>query len=275
MATDSNDVPSPTISKLFCAPDADISFVSSDNILYKLHSVHLKTSSDVLGASKYARSDATQLPERARILQTLFQFIEPPPEERKHRQPSVLGMEEVMFFSLAEAAEKYVIYGAMNTCLTRMPTLISSHPFQVLNHCAKYKYWDMADDAAQKCLDEPNTLNEAVLKLTAPDVLPQWLLYYNAWHKAGREASDIFSKYLDKNSRCHMWPHFYAAYIRQLETHPRMITSVRSDPKNKVPCSIANCTCRSLDSKNESFGPPRWIHEIEMLEKGVRKFGNF
>jgi hypothetical protein len=140
--------------------------------------------------------DAAQLSEPSKTLEVLFQFIEPPPEARNYRQPSVLDMEFSLFFDVAEAAEKYVVYGAMNTFATRMQyarfcplvllsreahfytlsrQLLPHHPLKILNHCAKHGYTSLADQAAEHSLSEP--LHQVAAKLTAPGVLPRWVRF--------------------------------------------------------------------------------------------------
>ncbi|KAF9474357.1 hypothetical protein BDN70DRAFT_866306 [Pholiota conissans] len=169
----------PKTSELFCAADADVSFLSSDNVLFKLHSVHFQTSSGILMPPEDAffGSEAAPLPERAEVLELLFQFIEPPSESQNYRQPSVLSLEKSVFFELAEAAEKYVVYGAMNTCITHMPQMVYLDHFGVLNHALKHGYWEIADNAAKRCLEVATPLEDAVTKLTSPGVLQKWVLY--------------------------------------------------------------------------------------------------
>ena len=59
------------------------------------------------------------LEEPSEILDLLFRFIHPRTESSNFRQPSVMNMEPDTLFVLAEAAEKYQVFGAMNTCITR------------------------------------------------------------------------------------------------------------------------------------------------------------
>jgi len=60
------------------------------------------------------------LEEPSSVLEVLFQFIHPRSESTQFRQPSVSSLEPELFFAVAEAAEKYIVYGAMNIFLTRM-----------------------------------------------------------------------------------------------------------------------------------------------------------
>ena len=60
------------------------------------------------------------LQERAAVLEVLFQFVHPSAEATQYRQPSVIEMDANLYFDVAEAAEKYLVGSAMNTCYMRM-----------------------------------------------------------------------------------------------------------------------------------------------------------
>jgi hypothetical protein len=109
---------------IVCDPTADLTFVSSDHVLFKIHGKYRDVNSNSAGLAiaenMIIRSDTVQLSEPSETLEILFQFIEPPSNSRNYRQPSVIGMEPSLFFAVAEAAEKYIVYSAMNICLTRM-----------------------------------------------------------------------------------------------------------------------------------------------------------
>ncbi|KAF9486096.1 hypothetical protein BDN70DRAFT_770033, partial [Pholiota conissans] len=93
-------------------------------------------------------SEPIRLPEHSDILEILFQFIEPPSESRNFRRPNVVGLESTVFFGVAEAAEKYIVYGAINVCITSMWQIIDEYPLEVLNHCTKHGYPELGDLAA-------------------------------------------------------------------------------------------------------------------------------
>ena len=64
--------------------------------------------------------ETVSLSETSDVLEVLFQFIHPPSEAAGYRQPSVMRMEPNPFFKVAEAAEKYAVFGAMNLYVTWM-----------------------------------------------------------------------------------------------------------------------------------------------------------
>jgi len=131
------------------------------------------------------------LEEPSNVLETLFQFIHPCLEAKQYRQPSVMDLEPELFFAVAEAAEKYIVYGAMNIFLTRMQWLafrfhkwccifiifnsqvVEDRPVEVLNHCDKHGYQDLANTAAYNSLAQP--LGSVIDGLTTPGLLARWV----------------------------------------------------------------------------------------------------
>jgi hypothetical protein len=102
--------------------DADTTFKSSDNVVFKVHSRHLKTASAILSPGPVSMDlrETVPLSETSDVLEILFQLIDPPSEAAGYHQPSVIKMKPNLFFRVAEAAEKYAVFGAMNVCLTWM-----------------------------------------------------------------------------------------------------------------------------------------------------------
>jgi hypothetical protein len=103
--------------------DADLAFVSADGITFRIYSKYLEATSAGLAPPASTIIDpleAILLTEPGTVLEVLFQFIHPRSESKQYHQPSVVDMEVPLFFEVAEAAEKYVVYGAMNTCVTYM-----------------------------------------------------------------------------------------------------------------------------------------------------------
>ena len=94
---------------------ADLIIRSSDGVLFHIYRTHLQSTTGGFPPSEIPTLDEiVELPEPASVLEILIQFVHPA------RQPSVVSLELNSFFALAEAAEKYEVYGAMNTCRTRM-----------------------------------------------------------------------------------------------------------------------------------------------------------
>ncbi|KAF9472795.1 hypothetical protein BDN70DRAFT_886565 [Pholiota conissans] len=175
----------PATSALFCSPTADVEFISSSNTLFKLHSTHL-TPQTSAGLAQLATgcldiSDPVRLTESSEVLEILFQFIEPPSSDPSGIRGAGL-LEEVdptLFFSVAEAAEKYGVSSTVSECHARMKTLLLDYPLEILDHSTLHAHAHLADKAAYQALSTP--LSSAALKLTAPGLLARYVVYYSSW----------------------------------------------------------------------------------------------
>jgi hypothetical protein len=109
---------------LVCDPHANITYRSSDGILFKLHAKHLEaTSARLLSLASRTKSELdNQVPldETSKVLEILFQFVHLPGERSNHQQPSIMNMKPDLFFAIAGAAEKYVVFSAMSIVILHM-----------------------------------------------------------------------------------------------------------------------------------------------------------
>ncbi|KIM42589.1 hypothetical protein M413DRAFT_26623 [Hebeloma cylindrosporum] len=160
----------PRTSPLFCDPDADITFASSDGVLFKIYRKYIEATSAGLAAPPIVETDQqhVSLQEPSEVLEILFRFVHPPTEIEHYRQPNMrFGGQPELLFAVAEAAEKYIVFGAMN------------RPLEILNHSHKHGYEELADRVAPHTIGLP--LAEVAAKLTCPGLLPRWLVYYDHW----------------------------------------------------------------------------------------------
>lgn len=98
-------------------PNADVSFRSVDGVVFRLHRVNLKVASDGFAPDliqSHTIDEYVDLPETAATLELLFLFVYP------KRHPTLEAVEFEVLAPLAEAAEKYQVFAAMNICLVRM-----------------------------------------------------------------------------------------------------------------------------------------------------------
>ena len=97
-------------------------FLSSDGETFKIPLRYLEATAGAFPAAGDAivNEDPISLQETSDILELLFRFICPPTESDNHCQPDVSELDVPTFFKLAEAAEKYQVYGAMNTAMIYM-----------------------------------------------------------------------------------------------------------------------------------------------------------
>ena len=91
--------------------DADITFRSSDDVLFRVHKTNLQACTEGFSPPEASDSgEVVELTETASILEVLFQFIYPMP------QPRLESFSSTEIASLAEAAEKYQVHPAMGAC---------------------------------------------------------------------------------------------------------------------------------------------------------------
>ncbi|KAJ7825330.1 hypothetical protein B0H13DRAFT_2241226 [Mycena leptocephala] len=110
---------SPTVSSRFNVADADVTFKSSDSVVFHVHRKNL---------------EVVPLSEAAVTLELLFQFMYP------QRHPALDTTPFEILEPLAEAAEKYQVFPAMNICHIRLRDMVHEHPVEVAVYAAKHGY---------------------------------------------------------------------------------------------------------------------------------------
>jgi hypothetical protein len=162
------------------AKDADVVFKSSDAVLFHLHRKNLEVCTGGLPPGGFSTDGAVvDLAENSEVLEILFTFAYP------SRRPSLVGVEFSILAGVAEAAEKYEVYIAMDMCYNRMVwggistsnqlreppnrnytfrEQSREHPLEVLNYSTRHGYLGLADNTSPltigfthgkigKCLD--------------------------------------------------------------------------------------------------------------------------
>jgi hypothetical protein len=92
-------------------------FTSSDDVLFNLHRRNLEIATGAFPPAGFTTADRDVVPltEPSAVLELLFQFVYP----RQH--PDIYRIKPFeLFAALAEAAEKYQVYSAINVCQMRM-----------------------------------------------------------------------------------------------------------------------------------------------------------
>ncbi|KAG6818516.1 hypothetical protein H0H93_004357 [Arthromyces matolae] len=111
-----SDDTQPSISKkeseIFNAPDADLTIESCDNVIFRVHRKYLEAAAGAFPPSEIEarEEEIVSLTEDSETLTILFQFIYP----RRNPEIDVLSFEPL--YRLAEAAEKYEVFSAMDVC---------------------------------------------------------------------------------------------------------------------------------------------------------------
>lgn len=103
-------------------PTGDLTFRSSDDVVFKVHRKNLAAHSAAFAAAgetthpEKANEEEIRLqdPETAAVLDLLFQYMYPQP------QPDLQHVNFRVFVALAETVEKYEVYSALPAVRTRM-----------------------------------------------------------------------------------------------------------------------------------------------------------
>ena len=104
------------------ASDSDITIRSSDGVLFKVHRTNLARHSDGFPAEDMvipSKDEVVDLTETSETLELLFQYTYP-----SQAKPPVASLPTSEFYSLAEAAEKYGVSSAIDTCMVHLRFVI-------------------------------------------------------------------------------------------------------------------------------------------------------
>ncbi|KII94582.1 hypothetical protein PLICRDRAFT_184566 [Plicaturopsis crispa FD-325 SS-3] len=185
--------PETRVSELFDLPGSDVTLRSSDNVLFRVHKINLEMHSEAFAGAAalppvaaddmLADADAptVSLPETGAVLELLLQYMYLRP------QP-VLDSLSIGFWSvaaLAEAAEKYQVYAAMQPCKVQIRSHLSSlwvagskAPFEILLYAIKHHHHDLVDEAAALAITTPLSKIQAALPA---QWFSAWIYYQEAW----------------------------------------------------------------------------------------------
>ncbi|KAH9915336.1 uncharacterized protein B0H18DRAFT_99587 [Fomitopsis serialis] len=133
----------PRCSERFNAPDADVTISSKDDVLFKVHRKNLEFHSDSFpGSDVPVDNEIVALTETASTLELLFQFM------YRQRLPDLSKVGTKELATVAEAAEKYCVYSAMEICKVYMQAAIPKMPLAVMGYAMRHGYKSLCDEAA-------------------------------------------------------------------------------------------------------------------------------
>ncbi|KAJ7500595.1 hypothetical protein B0H11DRAFT_1995813 [Mycena galericulata] len=170
-------------SELFNAPDADVVFQSSDDVLFSVHRVNLQTHAEGFPPAEIAtEGEICPLPESSA---TLEEFIYP------RRHPSLDNSRFEAVAALAEAAEKYQVYSAMNICHLRMKEFLPAHAAEILTYAAKHDYPTVVAEVAPILIDMSLV---DIVQILPPHILLPWIKYREEWEKVVKQVTPSLQK---------------------------------------------------------------------------------
>ncbi|RDB27139.1 hypothetical protein Hypma_004596 [Hypsizygus marmoreus] len=161
-------------SSLFSSEDGDVTFRSSDRILFNIHRKNLETNTAGFPPGEFSTKDEiVDLTEDSTTLELLFQFVYP------KRHPDLDSIPFIHLARVAEAAEKYEVFPAVNICKIRMRGVLPRHPLEIACYADRHGYRDIIKEVEQPLLDIP--LEETVEGLT-PSMVVGFVQFYQSWN---------------------------------------------------------------------------------------------
>ncbi|KAL0947734.1 hypothetical protein HGRIS_013817 [Hohenbuehelia grisea] len=222
------------VSERFCAPDADLVIRSSDGVLLRVHRKNLSSFSEVFSSAAQASTATTStqapsfqnavvdLPEDECTLDLLFQYM------YRQRHPNLQGLRFQTLEKLAEAAEKYEVFAAMDPCSIHMILIavisqlrVGRHPLEVFLYAMKHDYPDLADRAAPLLL----AFSKKIQKETPTHVRLRWLLYMEAWNNILRTELPALLKC--NSCPCAGWDRAQLRTYKKFNFEPRLLADLR------------------------------------------------
>ncbi|KAF8986311.1 hypothetical protein BDQ17DRAFT_1289695 [Cyathus striatus] len=252
--------PAPSQSGRFNAVDADVVFRSSDNVLFSIHRKNLETHTGAFPPAEFTadEKEVVTLQESSETLDLLFQFIYP------QRHPSLSDSAFEVLDHLAEAAEKYEVFSAMNICHIRMLKFLEAnqHAEHIMGYAAKHGYKEVVDVAAPLVI---SMSIGSVIQILPPHLHLSWVLYREQW-------KDILHTALMKlgANNSHKCGYGNCEILRKLmySLDLRALTIPMKELVKKV-YDEYNCGYCSADKFNQ------WVMEIDEMKKTVDPFSNF
>ncbi|KAG6887489.1 hypothetical protein C0995_014906 [Termitomyces sp. Mi166 len=214
MLSNQHHNPTRETSKQFNAPDADIVFCSSDNILFRIHSRNLDVTTGGFPPTDFPHgaNEYINLTEDSSTLELMFHFVYP------RSQPHLEKITFEALARLAEAVEKYQVYAAMRLCNIYMEKTLPDHALDVLKYSLRHGYPDLVDQAAPFVT---LTNISAEWNSVPPDLLYAWLRYYDSWNSTIRKASHT----APPGHKCPNW----LEYQRKIFSALGELTGIKND----------------------------------------------
>ncbi|KAF9457805.1 hypothetical protein BDZ94DRAFT_1118483, partial [Collybia nuda] len=130
--------------------DADVSYQSSDHVRFLVHKDNLSVTAVGFPTKMENQPDTPiLLPETGEVLDCIFRFCYP------ERHPDLSTLDFEIFSQIADTAEKYKVFAAMNVCNIQMNKTLPHHATEVLVYAAKHDYQKLLMKTAQLVMDIP------------------------------------------------------------------------------------------------------------------------
>jgi len=257
----------PTTSERFNAPDADVTIKSIDGVQFSLHRKYLAANTGAFPPMEIETAgEIVNLTEDAATLELLFQFIYP------QRHPSLDGAPYKVVAPLAEAAEKYEVFAAMNICRMKMVNFLPAHAKGIMAYAAKHGYRDIVDKAAPLAVPLPI---RDVVQLLPQHLAVQWLTYRQQLNDILLTAITSQPDIMLPLSNCHACG-YPANGCRSCTTIPHMSSTLGLDLKLSSLFSLSSMvSAKKLQHPSHAVQIDNWYRKIRSQLDSVQKFSTY
>ncbi|KAJ6503105.1 hypothetical protein DFH09DRAFT_1201855 [Mycena vulgaris] len=250
------------VSEKFNSPDADVTFKSSDGVLFHIHRKNLEVCTEGFPPNDIStQGEIVDLIETSATLELLFQFMYP------QRHPALDTTPFEILEPLVEAAEKYQVFPAMNICHIHMRDMVQDHPVAVAAYAAKHDYPYLVSEAAPMMI---SMLLVDVIEMLPPDLVLPWVRYA---HKSAL-VLDTIALVLPRDdishtsgSRCSDWTRVALPRMSRLGAGIHSLRSLdRAFDSPEVPRALKECCKEDL---------MKWRRRMEAGITRIPKFSAF
>ncbi|KAK7439527.1 hypothetical protein VKT23_017456 [Stygiomarasmius scandens] len=268
------------VSKRFGSDSSNdtIIFRSSDNVLFYIQPKHLEvyaegfplarnTSLTAPDEHTQGKKEVISLKEKSTTLELLFQFMIPesPPDLE------FLGFKQLL--DLAEASEKYVVYGARRICALHLRDFVSTNTEKVFTFAAKHNHPSLLFALAPFLVMKPL---EEIGHLLPPDVLVPWGIYQANFLKITNNIANVC--YINTELHKDRWHSKAMAVREKILQDPSKLSSFRTLLETETSI-ICDCTehCNPFkewrDKICKEINDSQSIKDIS-LKYQQKKYGN-
>ncbi|KAJ7759902.1 hypothetical protein B0H16DRAFT_1415622 [Mycena metata] len=267
----------PSVSSKFSFADSDITFKSSDSVLFHVHRKNLDVCTEGFPPAGISTDGSiVELTETSDTLELLFRFVYP------ERHPGLDTTPFEVLAPLAEAAEKYQVFPAMNICHIRLRDMAEEHPVEVAVYASKHDYPSLICEVAPMMIAMPA---ETVMEILPAHLVLPWTRYVEEWanvlhsalippegwlasHRDNAKAT-AFGAYQAPATAC-SWPYYVIYCLQRLGVGVTSLCSLddvfdmTTPPANRP--TIDDCCQRALVN---------WRRQIEEAITQIPKFSDF
>ncbi|KAF8986310.1 hypothetical protein BDQ17DRAFT_1376233 [Cyathus striatus] len=245
----------PAQSNTFNAADADVIFRSSDGARFSIHKKNLEITTGGFPTAEF-ETDGAPIPltETFETLELLFQFV------YAKRHPSLANTKFEVLAPLAEAAEKYEVFPAMNICHIRMIKFLDNkqNVEHIMAYAAKHNYNEVVDAAAPLVIS--NSIGD-VVRLLPPHLILPWVCYRQQWQ-------DVLTSAYSRLASCNVHNCRNCNGVMSGTLMSKLDLSSLSDLRPLIEAGKGQCS--QCPNRLES-----WKTDIENQLKGIQSFSGF